>query len=284
MKKIIAFWALAILALVACNPLEPEEKPVDPPVDTTTKPPVADKIKVGICHSGMSSSTLGFYQKCLGDCGAKVVLYGNYCYTEKEAEHYVSMVDAIISPGSTSGDADGSDGKPKRSVSDNNIISAALAAGKPILGICYGHQRLNAVLGGTTVQVSKLAPESEVLHKYSEGGTNIGVQSEIHNINIEKGSLLHELIGQDSIMVNSSHEYAVSKIASRMKVSARANDGIVEGIESNDGSPLLGVQFHPEYLYGKMGLFKFLSIFDWLVTQAKAVRDAKGGGSPGDED
>lgn len=287
MKKIFLFVAFLTFTLVSCNPDLDPSNPVNPsPSDTssvTPGPTPADNtIKVGICWSGMSSTGVTYYTKCLGDCGAKMVRFGRYCWTEEEAKTFVSQVDAIISPGSTSGDAKTANGDPhNRSVSDDNIIKAAIAAGKPVLGICYGHQRLNQCLGGNMSQVSVLAPNSTVLHKYTVNGENVGVNSEIHNITIDPNSILYSLLGSTTIMVNSSHEYALNKISSKVWVTAKADDGIVEAIEGKDGLRVMGVQFHPETLYGKLGLFKFLKIFDWFVDQAKQAKKERESSSSG---
>lgn len=287
MKRIIIFIAFMAFTLVSCNDDIERHEPTPPinQTDSTTTPtptPASSEIKVGICWSGMSSTGVTYYTKCLGDCGAKMVRFGRYCWTEEEAKTFVSQVDAIISPGSTIGDAKTANGDPhNRSVSDDNIIKAAIAAGKPVLGICYGHQRLNQCLGGNMSQVSVLAPTSTVLHKYTVNGENVGVNSEIHNITIDPNSILYSLLGSTTIMVNSSHEYALNKISSKVWVTARADDGIVEAIEGKDGLRVMGVQFHPETLYGKLGLFKFLKIFDWFVDQAKQARTERENSSSG---
>lgn len=272
MKRIAAFLAVALLALSSCVEIDPENGKNNGK-DTTEVKPVSTAIVIGICPSGMSNSTKGYYNRCITDAGGVMKVCENYCWTELDAKTFISKVDALISPGSTSSDADGTGLWPyKRSKSENYLIAAAIDAGKPVLGICYGHQRLNVVMGGSTDDVANLAPGSTVPHRVSENGVNVGVSSEVHNINIEPDSKLARLLGTTQVMVNTSHTYALSRVSSRLRVVARADDGIIEAVE---GDNVMGVQFHPEYLYGKMGIEKFRGIFDDLVMTAKTIKESR---------
>jgi putative glutamine amidotransferase len=47
--------------------------------------------------------------------------------------------------------------------------------------------------------------------------------------------------------VNSAHHQAVKDVSARLVVNARAEDGLIEGIESPAHRFALGVQWHPEY-------------------------------------
>lgn len=270
MKHILVMAAAAVLAFTSCTDLNPDSG-TNSGQDTTDVTPKS--IVVGICPSGMSSSTKGYYKRCINDAGGVMMVCENYCWTEAEAAAFVRKIDALISPGSTSGDADGTGLWPyKRGKSDNYIIAAAINAGKPVLGICYGHQHLNQVMGGGMASVASLAPGSNIQHKVVVNGSNIGVSTESHNINIDPESLLANLLGTTQVMVNTSHDYALSEVSPRLKVVARADDGIIEAVE---GDNVMGVQFHPEYLYGKLGLERFRSIFDNLVMAAIKARDER---------
>ena len=72
--------------------------------------------------------------------------------------------------------------------------------------------------------------------------------------------LLHGIIGKDLIEVNSFHHQAVRDPAPGLAVSAFAPDGIIEAVEGTEGSFLLGVQWHPEYMSrireDMLGIFK----------------------------
>ena len=275
-------WLFALLLFVAgCEGVVPGPEPgpvvpVDPvdPVDPTPTPtptpqPEVDTILIGVCYSGMSKTTQGYYENCLKPCGAKPVFFKYYAMTDKEAEAYVASVDGIITPGSTAGDTTG------RSTYENRVLRAALTAGKPILGICYGHQRINTVLGGTTTALATAYPNSEIIHKQKDGSNNVGLNSYAHFIRIDKNSVLYKLMGEKEIVwVNTSHEYSTTKPGLGVTFTAWADDGVVEALEAKG---VLGVQFHPEVLYGKMKDSRFLPIFEYLVEMARDEKAANTG-------
>ena len=121
-----------------------------------------------------------------------------------------------------------------RDVSDLMLMRAALAAKKPIMCICRGEQLMNVVLGGSLYQ--DLPTQVDTLVKHG-GGT-------WHRIGVETGSVLYTLFGQDSLTVNSFHHQAVKQVAPGIRVTAHADNGIVEAYEYGDR--LIAFQFHPE--------------------------------------
>ena len=121
-----------------------------------------------------------------------------------------------------------------RDVSDLLLMRAALASKKPVMAICRGEQLMNVVLGGSLYQDLPTQYDTIVRHG---GGTT-------HRIGVEKGSVLYELFGEDSLTVNSFHHQAVKQVAPGVKVTAHAADGIVEAYEY--GNQVIAFQFHPE--------------------------------------
>ena len=114
------------------------------------------------------------------------------------------------------------------------LMRAALDAKKPIMAICRGEQLMNVVLGGSLYQ--DIPTQVDTLVKHGGGAW--------HKIGVEKGSVLHDLFGQDSLTVNSFHHQAVKKVAPGVRVTAYADNGIVEAYEYGDR--LIAFQFHPE--------------------------------------
>ena len=108
-------------------------------------------------------------------------------------------------------------------------------ANKPILGICRGHQLINAAMGGTLIQ--DLPPVWAPFH----GGVDHDL---VHPVRAEEDTLLHRLYGP-VFPVNSFHHQAVDRLGKGLRPIAWSEGGFPEAFDC-PGYPLLGVQFHPE--------------------------------------
>lgn len=140
---------------------------------------------------------------------------------------------------------------PARDRFESKIFRLAYSAGLPILGICRGHQLINALLGGTTLRD---IPEAGYAEEH-----NLGKGPGRHPILTVKGTLLSGLIGHYK-EVNSTHHQAVKTPGKGLRISAYSPGGIVEGIEHENGR-ILGIQNHPE----RMGMTE---PFAWLMELA----------------
>ncbi len=128
------------------------------------------------------------------------------------------------------------------------VLQEVFAQKKPLLAICRGYQLLNISLGGTLIVDIPSQRPGAIKHNRMDVKDNA-----VHEILIEPDSLMAGVLGVTRVGVNSSHHQAIDKIASALKVTARAEDGMVEAIEfGNKNSDLLpymiGVQYHPERL------------------------------------
>lgn len=119
-----------------------------------------------------------------------------------------------------------------------DIINSTIARDAPLLGICRGSQLLNVALGGD------LIPDIEEYALHRGGAGDPMFKDE--NVTLEPGSKIREILGRDTLTVRSGHHQAVRRVAEGLVVSARADDGVVEGTELPSARWVVGVQWHPE--------------------------------------
>jgi putative glutamine amidotransferase len=144
------------------------------------------------------------------------------------------------------------------------ISKMAVEQEVPVLGLCGGMQVLNVALGGTLVQDISSEIQGALRHRQQDAAVNPS-----HEINIVRGTRLSTIIEAPRIRVNSSHHQAVQSLGRGLIVNAVAPDGVIEGLELNQGGYVLGVQWHPEFLYRQDSSHR--GIFDsFLRTAAKS--------------
>lgn len=143
------------------------------------------------------------------------------------------------------------------------LIRLAYDAGIPILGICRGHQVINVAFGGSLYQDIPSALPDAIGHDQS------GCKREefYHKIEILPSSTLHQIFGKDSVYVNSFHHQAVKQLGEGLRTVATAPDGIIEAFESTGDRFVLGVQFHPESMFGLYP--EFTNLFRVFVEECK---------------
>lgn len=138
------------------------------------------------------------------------------------------------------------------------LVRAALERGIPVLGVCRGMQVLNVALGGTLI--AHLEPGS-VSHLSPEAAPTDGTTD--HLVTFEKGSLAADLFGEHAT-TNSWHHQAVDRCGVGLAVTGRTSDGVVESVEL-PGAPVLGVQWHPEWMKGADPTLR------WIVQAAEKL-------------
>lgn len=139
----------------------------------------------------------------------------------------------------------------------------------PMLGICRGIQTLAIALDGHVAQ--DICGNNEGNDKPSIKHSQDADRNELtHSITIAPDSHLFNIYKSERIYVNSFHHQAVDDPGKRFRTTATAPDGTIEAIESCEFKPIMGVQWHPEWLEEEG-----LKLFQWLVAQANNFHVAK---------
>ena len=135
-------------------------------------------------------------------------------------------------------------------------IERALANRTPLLGICRGAQLINVVLGGDLHQ------DIRGLRKHTRNRASILATK---TVRLGATSALSRICNRSKVRVNSLHHQAVRELGRGLAVVGRDADAIVQAVESSEGDPVIGVQWHPEYLFYLPAQF---ALFRWLVRAA----------------
>lgn len=106
----------------------------------------------------------------------------------------------------------------------------------------------------------------QVMAQYNNDNKNVKVEGHqeldkkyVHNIKINKNSILFNIIQKDNIMVNSMHSYAISN-SGEYNVVARCSS-VIEAIEMENELFNIGVQWHPEKNLDDVNSVKLFSAF-----------------------
>lgn len=165
-----------------------------------------------------------------------------------------SLIDGLLLPGGDDVGPEryGHERHPLLGLVDENrdeleisLTRRALQDDLPVLGICRGIQVIAVAAGGTLYQDLPTQYESAVSHDVREFGRD----HLCHELSLEPGSRLATAIGLHAGEVNSFHHQAVWDVPGGFVVSARAPDGVVEGIEDPSRRFVVGVQCHPEGIW-----------------------------------
>ena len=134
---------------------------------------------------------------------------------------------------------------PDRDRVEIALVEGVIANEIPFLGICRGIQVLNVALGGTLfTDIADLLPNA-LKHDYFPDWPRDHLAHEVH---VQTGSILNEILAADTIQVNSLHHQGIDRLAPGLEAIARAPDGLIEAVVLPDHPFGLAVQWHPENL------------------------------------
>ena len=190
---------------------------------------------VGIVDLGLKSNIV----RAMRHRGARVRVFP---HTVSASDVLASDVDGVIlSPGP---------GDPARLAPQVALARAVIDDGRPLLGICLGHQIVARAAGAETTRL-----------RFGHHGANHPVQDlDLGLVQVTAQNHEVQVVG-DSIPTGSG-----------FRVSQRnLNDGSVEGLRHAD-KPIETVQYHPE---GSPGPLDALAVFDRFVAAVGANVDRR---------
>ena len=139
------------------------------------------------------------------------------------------------------------------------LLKAFVDAGKPVLGICRGHQLINVYFGGSLHQD---LPGKQ----YHTNGQNLYIT---HDVTADENSIVGKLYGA-TFSVNSSHHQAVDKLGQGLMATSYWNT-YVESYE-HCSKPVYGVQWHPERMCvneRREDAVDGIKLFQWFINICK---------------
>ncbi len=142
---------------------------------------------------------------------------------------------------------------PERDRLEIGWIRFALENRIPLLGICRGAQLINVVLGGTLHQ------DIRQLRKLTYNRPGLLPTKQVR---LATDSTLARVCGKSRLRVNSLHYQAIREHGSELRIVGRDLDQIIQAVESATERRIIGVQWHPEYLFYLPAQF---ALFRWLL-------------------
>ncbi len=167
--------------------------------------------------------------------GAQTEVLRNDAFSVDDVPSVIAEYDAVLlSPGP---------GTPASAGVSVPIVTAALASGQPLLGVCLGHQAIAEALGATVTHADELMHGKTSLITHDDSAFYEGVPQPF------RATRYHSLAIVDST------------VPDELEVTARTQGGVIMGMKHVD-APLYGVQFHPESVLTEGG---YRMLGNWLA-------------------
>jgi para-aminobenzoate synthetase component 2 len=171
----------------------------------------------------------------LRELGADTDVLRNDAFTASESADRIGDYDGVLlSPGP---------GKPADAGVSIPLVTAALASGTPLFGVCLGHQAIAESFGATVTNADELMHGKTSLITHDGSDFYSGVPQPF------TATRYHSLAVVDST------------VPSELVVTSRTQGGVIMGLR-HESAPILGVQFHPESVLTEGG---YLMLANWLA-------------------
>lgn len=136
-------------------------------------------------------------------------------------------------------------GDAARDALELSILDAALELDRPLLGICRGHQLLNAAMGGTLYQDIATQRPDAIAHV-----SDARYDRHVHPVTPSPGGALASWYGEGvSGDIISVHHQAIDRLGADLIVEATSPaDQLIEAVRLDRADRFaVGVQWHPEF-------------------------------------
>ncbi len=212
-----------------------------------------------------------FYIEGITRAGGLAIMLPPQQLTSAEAKDIVSSLDGLMLCGGRDIDPSRYGQSPHREAEEpdklrdsleEQLLSAAIDADVPFLGICRGAQMLNINRGGTLIQH---LPDVVGDNRYQKGNAEFTPA----DVEVDKSSILGSLVGEKVSNAALYHHQAIDDLGQGLKITAKSEDGIVEAVELADHPFGVAVQWHPEQTLDD------LRIFEGLIEAARKYRGRK---------
>jgi para-aminobenzoate synthetase component II len=167
--------------------------------------------------------------------GAETTVLRNDAFSAEDAAQRLAEYDGVLlSPGP---------GTPAQAGLSIPLVRAALVSGKPLLGVCLGHQAIAEALGATVTNAPEIMHGKTSMVTHDESDFYRGVPQPF------RATRYHSLAVVDST------------VPPELEVTSRTEGGAIMGLR-HVSAPVFGVQFHPESVLTQGG---YLMLANWLA-------------------
>jgi para-aminobenzoate synthetase component 2 len=139
-------------------------------------------------------------------------------------------------------------------------VKLALKTGKPLFGVCLGHQSIAEAMGATVTSAPELMHGKTSIVHHDDSLIFKGIKQDFNATRYHSLAVVDETVPEDLV------------VTARTGVSETSKGGVIMGLQ-HISLPIYGVQFHPESVLTESG---YQMLGNWLESIGLAGAAAKG--------